>query len=137
MSACELCGGSLGDHGYGVCVPRPLRPAGMKTCTGEHWAILGPEDTEPEMFFRNEHWARAAVESEVSADMKPLIRMFRVRVSYEVIESGARSDDLEGGSERCSATVDGGRCAGLLGHSGEHYANARDRAGGSEPGGDR
>jgi hypothetical protein len=28
---------------------------------------------------------------------------------------------------RCVAKADGGRCAGLEGHEGEHYANARDR----------
>jgi len=29
--------------------------------------------------------------------------------------------------ERCSARIDGGRCAGLDGHDGDHYANARER----------
>lgn len=28
---------------------------------------------------------------------------------------------------RCPAMVDGGRCAGLDGHEGGHYAHARDR----------
>lgn len=37
-----------------------------------------------------------------------------------------------GGSSRCTGEVDGGRCAGLLGHEGDHYANARDRDAGGE-----
>jgi len=31
------------------------------------------------------------------------------------------------GGTRCPAEVEGGRCAGLIFHEGEHYANARDR----------
>jgi hypothetical protein len=51
----------------------------------EYWAVQGPGDEHPEMIFRNEEWARSAVEDVMAGQpqMRTLLRIFRVRVTYE------------------------------------------------------
>ncbi len=51
----------------------------------QYWAIIGPGDEHPELFFRNEAWARAALEATNAESPGALlqVRMFAVRVTYE------------------------------------------------------
>lgn len=54
---------------------------------GIYWGLLTPEDQgEPEMFFRNEAWAKKALDEllEDSPRCVGLVRIVRVRVRFEV-----------------------------------------------------
>ena len=55
------------------------------TCPDTYWAVQGPDDDHPELFFRNEQWARAALAASLEdrPELIPLVKVFPVRVSFE------------------------------------------------------
>ena len=64
----------------------------MKTCPGYYWAIMVPGDKQPELFFANEQWARAAVAAQFADEPEAaaMVRIFRVRVSYTEAPEGGQ-----------------------------------------------